>query len=273
MIGGRLWTSQALASTEQQKAYFYGNKFPIYIVMVGMKKYMIILLPLFLLLSCGKDGEDTTMQLRIVPVNNGMLIPSGQTVAATDGRRFFLQKLYIYLSDIIVVNSSGARFPVKEVFLYKWGADEFITVNIPAGSYDSLIFGLGLSETLNNANPNAFPDNHPLSIAQDMYWPMLKYRFVVREGAGDTTLSKTGVVNFPLTYHLGDDELYRPIKRAFSFIVEEGENRTINIPVELNAIFDGPGGTIDMRTHFSNHSTDMDKAAIMINNLAVQMEQ
>ena len=185
---------------------------------------------------------------------------------------FFLQKFFLYLSDITVVNSSGVRIPVKEVFLYKWGADEFIQVSIPAGIYDSLVFGLGLSESLNNSNPNAFPDNHPLSMAQDMFWPMLKYRFVVMEGAVDTTLSKTGVVNFPLTYHLGADDLYRTISRAFTFTVEEGENRTVNIPVELNSIFDGPGGTIDMRTHFSNHSTDMEKAAIMINNLATQME-
>jgi hypothetical protein len=235
-------------------------------------KYIFAILLLLSIASCSKKEDQTTLQLRIVPVNNGMLIPSGQEVSTTDGRKFFLQKFYLYLSEITVVNSSGGRIPVKEVFLFKWGADEFITVNIPAGSYDSLVFGLGLSESLNNSNPNAFPDNHPLSIAQDMFWPMLKYRFVVMEGAVDTTLSKTGAVNFPLTYHLGADELYRPIKRAFTFTVEEGENRTINIPVELKAIFDGPGGTIDMRTHFSNHSTDMEKAAIMINNLATEME-
>lgn len=157
---------------------------------------------------------------------------------------------------------------MKDVFLYKWGADESLTLEIPAGSYDSLIFGLGLSPALNNSNPNAFDNSHPLSIAQDMFWPMLKYRFVLLEGAVDTTVAMNGPVTFPISYHLGADELYRRIAIHSPFTIAQGGTHSLTLPVELKAIFDGPAGVIDMRTHFANHSTDLPKAAIMIDNLA-----
>lgn len=241
--------------------------------MVLMGRILLLLTALVVLASCKKESvPSTSFTFRLQAVHQTLPVVAGNEVSTSDGRKFFLQDMRVYICDIVAVKASGERVPLKDVFLFRWGVNEAITMAIPPGDYDSLLFGLGLSPDLNNSNPNAFPDSHPLSIAQDMFWPMLKYRFILMEGAVDTSAAKSGVVNFPLTYHLGADELFRPIAIPYRFSISEGEKRELVFPVELSEIFDGPAGTIDLRTHFSNHSTDMPKATIMVDNFAAQLQ-
>jgi len=238
-----------------------------------MIKYILAILSISFMFSC-KKGEQPVpyLQLRIQPVDNALPLSPGEEVTGDDGRQFLLNTFRFYMSNISAVKSSGSTVLLKDVFLYKWGSAESLTLDIPPGSYDSLVFGLGLTPEQNLSNPSAFENSHPLSIAQDMYWPMLNYRFVLMEGTVDTALDKTGPVNFPTAYHLGSDILYRRVSIPWKVVVEEGDNPELILPVELKAIFNGPGGIIDMRTHFSNHTTDLTKAVIMVDNLAAALQ-
>jgi len=238
-----------------------------------MSRLFIILLSVGILLSCKEEGgAGATLRIAISPVDNALPVAMGESIAAADGRRFLLNTFRFYMSDISAVKSTGATVILRDAFLYKWGSAESLTLDIPPGSYDSIFFGLGLTPEQNLSNPSAFENSHPLSIAQDMYWPMLNYRFVLMEGAVDTALDKTGPVNFPTAYHLGSDILYRRVAIPWMVVIEEGDNPELILPVELKAIFNGPGGVIDMRTHFSNHTTDLTKAVIMVDNLAAALQ-
>ena len=166
-----------------------------------------------------------------------------------DSRNYNFSKLKIYFSGFRIYDHSGNPTLLKDVVLVKNTEDGF-SFQFPNGNYHKLTFGFGLDSTLNSSDPTVFDATHPLSLEQDMYWGMIKYRFLVLEGSVDSSSSKTNSPNTPYSMHLGTDSIYQQI----TFIEQLIQGSNIEITLDLDQVFKhaaDPYNPID----FSNQST------------------
>src|SRR4051812_14764013 len=129
-------------------------------------------------------------------------------------RNYNIDIARLYLSHFELVDNSGNSMQVKDLLLANkdndFDANSF-SFNLPSATYTKLRFHFGLDPATNNSNPSSFNASHPLSLNQDMYWGMLKYRFIVVEGQIDSSAAKNQTPSNPFSMHLGTDTLYRTI--------------------------------------------------------------
>jgi hypothetical protein len=209
-----------------------------------MKKLSIIFtLCISLFFACKKQVEDD-VQVKIT-INN----LKDTTLL---GRKYIIDETRFYLSNFQLININGNAENIKDIVIVKNDKDNSFTFNLPSGTFSAFNFSFGLDKNTNNSNPNSFDDTHPLSTKQDMFWGMLKYRFIVTEGKIDTSIAKNQTPIFPVSMHLGTDTLYRVISTTIANNkLKRGS--IINISVNLNKLFVLDKDTFDFNS-FSNHS-------------------
>lgn len=219
-----------------------------------------ILLGVFLVVSCRKESLSeeeimTDVQLNLTTQVQGQSINLDTYEQILDSFWINLDEWRFYLSDITFITQDGrgvkAEFSDYEenVLLYELGVDEQFTVGIPEGNYKELKFNVGLEPNLNDILPHTFPGNHPMSWEKDMYWDMLKYRFVVMEAfvKKDVESEDTQV----LSYHLGGDDYVRTVSIPKSIEVDyASSSNEIDIQFDLKTMFED----IDIDDFFSFHS-------------------
>lgn len=221
------------------------------------KIHIIILLLTITLISCKKNNNTLIVSLDL-KVNNEVF-ETGKIYKDYDGRNIQFNAFKLYISDLEVSDNTSNFF--KDVLLFAAEKNDLaFAILSPVLKGEKNVSGnLGLDTLYNNKNPVSFADSHPLSISQNMYWSMLKYRFLVIEGRIDTSSTKDKTPTFPFSYHIGSDTMLR----SFSFNTTNGE---LSIPIEILDIFKG----IDILTHFDNHSEtpqQIEKGIIMMDNL------
>jgi hypothetical protein len=128
---------------------------------------------------------------------------------------------------------------------------------LPPGQYTRLSFDLGLRPSLNDLDPNQFSREHPLSRNTDMYWDMLKYRFLTFEGTADP--KKNGSNDLYFTYHLGGNDFLRQANLNINMQAEDGKSTSAKVNIDVMKIFSNPAGSIDITSFFSYHSQDLEK--------------
>lgn len=187
----------------------------------------------------------------------------------------YVSLFQIYLSKITAINADGDETLLKDVVLVHAGDanKSSFTLNLPAGNFTKLRMGLGVDPVQNNSDVNGFPNEHPLSAYQGMYWSMLKYRFVVFEGVA---LSRDSTPNIPLAYHTGTDSLYQVVTFDTN-ISNTVLSYQLNLTIDLQKLFNGPAGKLDFRTQASTHSEptspeDYEVAYIFMENLKAAVE-
>jgi hypothetical protein len=228
-----------------------------------MVRFLLIFSLLILFTHCKKNEDSLEIVLDLEV--NGEKLELGKTYKDYEGRNILFNAFKLYFSDIEI--SDGSRSLEKDVLLFVAERNMLSFLLDGAGLNDSKLVKakLGLDTFYNNQNPIKFPDEHPLSLDQNTYWSMLKYRFLVIEGRIDTSASKDKTPNFPFTYHIGRDTMLRDFTLQI-----EGKN--VIIPLELLDIFNG----IDMTTHFDNHSetpAEIEKGIVIMDNLACILNQ
>ncbi len=119
-------------------------------------------------------------------------------------------------------------------------------------------FGIGLSTELNDSDPTSFKKDHPLSSYQNMYWNMLKYRFVKFEGRANLSGSLQKGNDFLLAYHTGTDPLYTVVSLPGNYSLNPEDNNTIKVNIELDELFASSQNPIDFETEAQTHSTSAD---------------
>src|SRR5690606_21399848 len=132
-----------------------------------------------------------------------------------------------------------------------------VTLTVPYGDYKSLKIGYGVNAEQNLSDPTSFPQDHPLSNYQSMYWPMINYRFLKFEGRAVQNSTST---DYLVAIHPGKDALYKVHGYDFSpsLDVSASSSKEIIIKFDINAIFDGPAGVIDFAVDDASsvHMTD-----------------
>jgi len=239
-----------------------------------MKNLFLILLVVFAFASCD-ENTDTTGQVTffLQPVFNGSEVVPNETIQSTSGRNFSLKEMRVYITDLFLINEANEKVRVNDISLIDWPLSNNITAEVPIDNYKGIEFYVGLDAETNALNPIDFASEHPLSTDQEMHWGMIKYRFISMVGNVDTSSAGNLTPVNVIQYHLGRDELYSAVTITDNFNVA-GSLQNFAIPFELNKMFDGTAGTIDIAVHRTNHSgvADMDKATIIMNNFVEALE-
>lgn len=217
-----------------------------------------------------------TVEIRFVPTMNNAAYQPNVNFTGPNNLKMNVEIFKFYLSDIQLVNSSGNQL-LSEIELVDMSqSDKSISFETEPGIFQKLKFSLGVKSELNGTNdPNfdeaSYPNNHPLSIYNNMYWSWATgYVFSKIEGKIDTSLTQDQTPTYTWFYHSGMDTCYT--EKSFENLnieVKAGKTTVIELGIEFNDIFINQTDTIDMVQNNFTHTTDnIELARNVIINLA-----
>lgn len=227
--------------------------------------------------SCEDKNEDpiveptTAVMVATELYSDGEAIEVGDTMVFEDGTIFNLKLFKLYLSNLTLLDEESNEYLLKDVALIDVGdaSTGSFTAEVPGNlNFTTLKMGFGVDAAQNNSDPTSFPDEHPLSSYNQMYWTMLKYRFAILEGRSNATGSFNMGSDVLNAYHPGTDPIYQT--RTYNF-----DNPTFSNSIKLvlkidveDIFYSSPA--IDLATESSTHSeaSDIHIAQKFMSNLA-----
>ncbi|KAB2814817.1 MbnP family protein [Phaeocystidibacter luteus] len=241
-----------------------------------MKKILATLVLASLLLTgCKDDPEPGSMMVRFSMNQNGEAVNLNETFGTDSVAALRIEALKFYISSL-KLNGHG-QLAAVEVVDFSEGRVDFTFNNIEAGSYSGLNFTLGLSEDQNASNPIDYATGHPLSASWGLYWSWaMKYRFVLLEGRGATDGTIDGSSSdFFIALHPGADGLSQYVNLDQGITVSEGTTVIYDVAIDVDELWDGPGGYIDLPNENQSHTTPSDYylAEKFIENFAAAMHK
>lgn len=215
--------------------------------------------------------DDIKVHFKTALQNRGTPLSIGDTVTMQDGTIFNVKKFKLYLSHLSLVSASGDTVLLNEVLLADVGdpATGAFRTTVPAANYVAVLVNFGLDPILNDSDPTGFPNEHPLSTYQAMYWSMLKYRFAIIEGRSNASGQFDPASDALNAYHPGTDPLYR--QRIYEISMPNANtDLDFTLEIDLDGIFYRSGNSIDLQSENQTHSepVDIDIAIRLMNNLA-----
>lgn len=163
-----------------------------------------------------------------------------------------------YISNITLVNTNNQEVKIKDVDLidFKTAGENYSSINVPLGDYKEIKFGIGVDSVLNNTDPTVYANSHPLSVFQNTYWNWsTQYRFIMLEGRADTISGSNSNLNQLLIYHTGTENLYREYSKSVNFSVQLNATHEESLKINLNKIFYGVSGNVDLKSESATHTT------------------
>lgn len=112
--------------------------------------------------------------------------------------------------------------------------------NIPAGSYDSLIFNIGLNPEQNKTRPVDYQTTHPLGEGTRYWSAWNSYIFSKTEG-----MFNNGTDN-PFSYHSGFDDAMKTLRFGKAISIRHNENTTIEIWIDYKKLFQDGASALDI---------------------------
>jgi len=242
--------------------------------------YIFLFISIIFLFSCAKDDVVPAANNLSLQFNNtfkGNVIVLGEAnsnIASSNtsvsGQVHHFSELKYVISNIRLVRADGSEYPYHMLNLDK-GATvidqskpqtlNFVLQDIPAGTYKTLKFGLGIKQELNVLDQVKFPGFYALAGANDtkMMWEWgTGYRFTKIEGFYDTdhkTLSiHTGstVAGKEGAYTQGVDA-YREITLSLETQAQVGKHAPIiRIQADFDKMLSGKLHTITLSTGNGN---------------------
>ena len=215
------------------------------------KPFLLISAFLAVFSSCKPDKKveytpNANVNMEVVLMDEGSPVNLYDHVELTTGFDFELQLFKLYISNIKLTTTDGSVKLVKDVEIVSLGDDALnkIVLNVPVGTYKSIEIGYGLNPEQNNEDPSSFDQDHPLSNYQNMYWPMIKYRFAKLEGFARSLIDSSAYL---VSIHPGTDPLYQVNTYDFAenISIDEDYSKGFVITLDIKDIFDGPAGVID----------------------------
>jgi hypothetical protein len=186
------------------------------------------------------------------------------------------QLFQFYLSDIGLLTSKNGQTDttfISDIALVSFkdiitaeDAAKGVSItlsDVPAGTYDGLVMGIGVAPKYNATQPGDYTPPHPLD---DHYWSWARgYVFAKVEGNAD--LDGDGTFEEKLTYHLGENDFYRPVVLNETLVVGPS-NQHIDFRVDAERMLsDGEGNYVDFRQVTQDHTNDLDLVGFMMDNL------
>lgn len=227
---------------------------------------------LFGLISCNED-KVANITFTLVPLHNGDPIEAGEVVQLPDGRNFRVNSIRFYLQDMYLVRSNDGIL-ITGLDLIAWpGVTSDINVNIPKADYSALEFSIGLDPVTNDSDPESFEPQNVLSAEQNMHLGDPGYVFLEIRGEVDTSAAGSSAPDAALTYRLGRNVLYTPV-RIERFFNAESTILFYSLHFEISDLFSGSAGTVDIAADRVNtsESQQMPDAQIVVQNFAGALE-
>lgn len=154
-----------------------------------------------------------------------------------DGSKIKIQLFQYYISDLeLLPADGGAPVSLAEIDLIRYntaGASNVRNetyINVPAGNYVGLRFGLGVKPELNNQPPSNFAADFVLNEAE--YWnDNTRYVFAKIEANAD--LNNNGVFDTPVSYHMGSNNIFTTITFNGDITVRENSTTTLALVADV----------------------------------------
>ncbi len=232
------------------------------------KKIILTTIVFFLSVSCDKE-TNSIVEINIQALHNEGEYIFGEEITDVAGNTILFDRIKFYMSNFKAFYNDENTGHSDDIILYdsRSTSSHFITIFSDQKELKSLNFDIGLNSTLNNSNPKSFNNEHPLSIEQNMFWDMLKYRFVTLEG---NYTEKDSIEEKSFSFHLGTEALLRNATIDNNINVNEN-TIVVQVTFEVLDLFDN----IDITKHFSNHSENEEalvKGNIILDNLVSSIE-
>ena len=220
-----------------------------------------IALSSFVLFSGCKNDDDTTepapqggqISLSLAHEVAGQpLVLNTQTYTSPGNQEYTISDFKYYISNIKLY--SPDLLPWEEGESYHFvnqlapESKSIILTNIEPGTYDSLIFAIGIDNNRNHTGAQT----GALDPANGMLWDWnTGYKFLQLEGKSPSSPQQ----NQSLVYHIGRDQNYRLVRIGFAEPIEirEGSFHSAILKVDINRIF----GTADAPILFNEVHTVM----------------
>ncbi len=160
------------------------------------------------------------------------------------GSHFNVTLSRFYVSNIRLIKSDSSEVAFNEYLLVKpFESSEYLIDNTIIGSYSGIHFDIGVDAATNLSNPSSFPPENPLANQSDvsMHFGLSSagYIFLKLEGQSDTSVAGTGAINFPFEFHIGSNNLLRPVKISRNFEIKPNTDVTIVIAYDIMKMLDG----------------------------------
>lgn len=236
-----------------------------------MKNILLLLISIVILSACDND-VNPQIAINLQPMNGTTPVGVGDIIQTDEGRNFNIREIRFYIDNLKLIKTDNSTIEVADLIFIDW-PEKNATLELPFGDYSGIEFHLGMDSITNESNPIDFAPEHPLSNQQDMHWGMLKYRFLTFVGKVDTAGAGNGTPENLLQYHLGNNRFYQKVEIDKNFTIDANSS-SLDLLLQVKAMFDGPAGEVDIRTHRTNHSGEavLDKGAIMMGNFAAALE-
>ncbi|MBK9109020.1 MAG: hypothetical protein IPM92_11820 [Saprospiraceae bacterium] len=171
---------------------------------------------------------------------------------------FFLSKLALYHEGLKQALSEVEYVSISEHHVSETKASEGLILRfegIPAATYDSLAFNLGLTETQNKTKPVEYLPTHPLGEGSRYWAGWNSYIYSKTEGSYND-----GTKAYNFTYHSGFDDAMKPLLFKKSILIEKDKTTKIILHVNHKLLFADSlqGMDIASNPQIHNKSTVMD---------------
>lgn len=172
-----------------------------------MKRYFSFFI-VGLLFGCGPETNDTpvptVLKLNVSSSVGGSSLKKNYYFHLKNGDSILVSRLDFYLENPVAINKQKGEIPIDTILFYSLSKDSnnfsISNFSIINNTIDTLRFLCGLSEFTNSLNPTSYPESHPLSSWNNMYWgAWSKYRYVVLEG----TIKKADGSLIQYSFHTG----------------------------------------------------------------------
>ena len=234
-------------------------------------KYLLFSgLIVLLVFACKEDDKEGTLTLHFKAVYDGQPLQTFVTYPFDSPQQIQFTHLSMYVSDITLYAGNSER-NLRDIALVDLSfnslqaADSGFTLvleNVPASSYDGILFGIGVPVDENAKKPADFPSSSPLSLTGYYWLGWDSYIFMKTEGRLDTLGNSDFSTGYAL--HSGSDQLFRTMDGPVPIVIEDGKNTDLTILFNYNELLDG----VDIKSNPQNH-TPQDTALIakIVNNL------
>ena len=233
-----------------------------------MKKsfYLLLLISLGLIslaADCNREEKELpvsagTLVLKVTPVANGEPFEMGKRVNDNQNREYWYTTLKFYLSSIQAEYATDQQQLIADVAIFDFepnqstGIRDEVRVSLPVGEYTGISYDAGVRQDLNEQDPATYPNDHPLSINNAMYWSWsTQYIFTKTEGFVDDAGT-----NKAWFMHTGLNENYvagKSVTKAFS--ITSGGTTTVELILDLDQLLETPN-VIDLIADGQTHTTD-----------------
>jgi len=199
-------------------------------------KYLLILL-IFILISCGEDNSITPTETVSLNVSmnhtfDGEQLETNKIYTNDAGNELSVSKLKYLLSNFNMTNNEGDIIELDSSYAFidfATGRIDFKLSNVVVGTYKSIEFNLGVDSLINSTDPVTFPQNSPLNpIVNDMYWNWADgFIFMSLEGL----VYENSELKDAIAYHVGLNKSNIVIEINEEFEIDETGNLIIELDV------------------------------------------